>query len=124
MVSSQISSGVAQARGTSASARLGQYRQLYTHLLLMRIFKSEMHRPSGVNEWQIPAGAALPMPPLRLARAEPEEEHETSYFALSVNIFNLSASIILRASANLMHCKYIPFFSKSQTFVRIFCRVL
>lgn len=94
MTSSQISSGVAEARGTSASARLGQYRQLYAQRLLKRIFISEIQRPSGVKEWQMPHAAALPMPSFVFCRREPEEEHDTSYLALSVKIFSLSISII------------------------------
>ena len=97
MTSSQSSSGVAEARGTSASARLGQYRQLYEQRLLSKIFSREMHRPSGVKEWQMPAAYPFPMPPALFARADPEEEHETSYFALYVRIFSRSASIMVPA---------------------------
>ena len=33
-----------------------------------------MHRPSGVKEWQIPAGAQSPNPPRTPRRADPDEE--------------------------------------------------
>ena len=52
-----------------------------------------MHLPSGVKEWQHPAGAAFPMPPPFFLPL-PEEEHETSYFALSVRIFSFSSEIM------------------------------
>lgn len=53
-----------------------------------------MHLPSAANEWHIPPNAALPKPPGSFFRREPEEEHETSYFAPSVKIFSRSSSII------------------------------
>ena len=59
----------------------------------MRIFRREMHRPSGVKEWQIPAGAQSPNPPRTPRRADPDEEQETSYFAPSVRIVTRSSKV-------------------------------
>ena len=58
-----------------------------------KIFRREIHLPSGVKEWQHPAGAALPMPPPFFLPL-PEEEQETSYFADSVRIFSFSSEIM------------------------------
>ena len=70
-----------------------QYLQSKTQSLLMRILRSETHRPSGVKEWQHPSGSPLPMPPAFVLPL-PDEEQETSYLALSVRIFNFSSAII------------------------------
>ena len=93
MVSSQISSGVAEARGASQLLLLMQYLQSNAQSLLIRIFKSDMQRPSGVKEWQHPSGMPFPIPPAFL-RPLPEEEHETSYFALCVRMCSFSSEII------------------------------
>ena len=42
----------------------------------------------------MPPTEALPSPPLRFARVEPEEEQDTSYLALSVRISKVVASNI------------------------------
>ena len=76
---------------TSAERRLGQYSQSYAHSLLIRILRREIHLPSGVKEWHIPPTEAFPSPPFVFARFEPEEEHDTSYLALSVKICKVSA---------------------------------
>ena len=60
------------------------------HLFVSSILSSDIHLPSSVKEWQIPHMLALPSPPLVFLLEEPEDEHETSYLALSVKIFNLS----------------------------------
>ena len=78
-----------------------------------------MHRPSGVNEWQIPPKLAFPVPPAVFFRADPDEEQDTSYFALSVSMCSLCASSIF--SPSFFPFQYIPFLRESQTFVRIFC---
>ena len=60
------------------------------------IFSNEMHRPSSAKLWQMPMPpTVLPTPqasPLffRLERTVPLDEHETSYFADSVNILSFS----------------------------------
>ena len=79
---------------TSALLRLGQYSQSYWHSLLISIFNSETHLPSGVKEWQIPPIEPFPSPPARFLRDEPDDEQETSYFALSVKISSFSISNI------------------------------
>ena len=80
--------------------------QSKTQSLDIKIFRREIHLPSAANEWHIPPNAALPKPPGSFFRREPEEEHETSYFAPSVKIF----------------CRYYSTRQKkSQTFVRILC---
>jgi hypothetical protein len=43
-----------------------------------------------VKEWHTPEGAALPVPPGLFFLALPEEEHDTSYFALSPSIKSFS----------------------------------
>ena len=85
---------MAEARGTSQLLRLMQYLQSKAQSLLIKIFKSEMHRPSGVKEWQQPSGMPFPIPPA-FFRPLPEEEQETSYFALSVRICSFSSVIML-----------------------------
>ena len=55
-----------------------------------------MHLPSSVKEWQMPPYSAFPTPPDLFFLLDPEEEQDTSYLALSVKIFNLSESIIMR----------------------------
>jgi hypothetical protein len=45
-----------------------------------------MHRPSSVKLWQMPALAALPMPPGVFMRLLPLDEHETSYLAADDSI--------------------------------------
>ena len=47
----------------------------------------------------MPVGAALPMPPLIFFRLEPDEEQDTSYFALSVNISSFSSNVICGSQA-------------------------
>jgi len=63
-------------------------------LLLISIFSRETHRPSEVKLWHIPQKLALPSPFFVLARLEPLDEQETSYFADSVNIFSRFSSNI------------------------------
>ena len=79
------------ARLTSALRRLGQYSQSYMHSLLIKILSKEIHLPSGVKEWHSPPTEALPNPLFPFTLLEPEDEQETSYFALSVKISSLSA---------------------------------
>lgn len=55
-----------------------------------RIFKSEIHLPSGVKEWQIPEAQVEPNLSLETFLLEPDEEQDTSYFAAADNILNLS----------------------------------
>src|SRR5690606_36116659 len=51
---------------------------------VIRIFRSEMQRPSGVYAWQIPLPPEEPTPPLLASRFSPPlEAHEASYFAAS-----------------------------------------
>ena len=64
-------------------------------LLVIRIFNSEMQRPSAVKEWQIPALAAEPMLPFSPRRVEPEEEQDTSYLAASDNMVSFSMRFII-----------------------------
>src|SRR5690554_3021487 len=60
----------------------------------MRIFSREIHRPSEVKLWQIPAAAAFPIPPGMEERLLPLEEQDTSYFAESARILIFSRSSI------------------------------
>ena len=125
MTSSHISSGVTLARGTSALRRLGQYTQSKAQSLLISILSSEMHRPSGVNEWHIPPNDAFPSPSALFFRRDPDEEQDTSYFAPSVRIFSRSSSIMpasRRPFCGSSASYYTTFFRKSQTFVRCFLR--
>jgi hypothetical protein len=62
--------------------------------LLSTIFKSETHRPSGVKEWQQPETYPFPIPPA-FFRPLPDDEQDTSYFALSVKIVSFSCDIML-----------------------------
>ena len=59
----------------------------------MSIFKSEIHLPSGVKEWQHPGAAAFPNPSAFL-RWLPDDEQDTSYLAPFVKIFSFSSLII------------------------------
>jgi hypothetical protein len=54
--------------------------------LVNRTFKSDTHRPSSVNEWQMPLGAALPKRPLQFSRRLPLEAQDTSYLAAPARI--------------------------------------
>ena len=71
-----------------------------------------MHRPSGVKEWQIPPMLALPIPPFFAAREEPDEEQETSYFALSVRIFKRSQSSIASSFGAASAAEYFQYREK------------
>ena len=88
-------------------------------LLVIRIFNSEMQRPSAVKEWQIPALAAEPMLPFSPWRVEPEDEQDTSYLAASDNIVSFSIrfiintpdimsriSIVMKCLRIFVRCKY------------------
>ena len=54
-------------------------------------FSSEMQRPSGAYEWQMPAPPVEPTPalPRESFRAAPLLAHEASYFAASARISSL-----------------------------------
>jgi hypothetical protein len=54
------------------------------------ILSKETHRPSSVKLWQIPQPAAEPIPFCLLSLETPLDAHDTSYFAASANVFNLS----------------------------------
>ena len=50
-----------------------------------------MHRPSSAKLWHIPMPPTVfPIPRLRFERTVPLDEHDTSYFADSVNMRNFS----------------------------------
>ena len=53
-----------------------------------------MHRPSLVNEWQIPPVAVLPTYPALAEVLPPLDEHETSYLAPSVSTLTFSSKSI------------------------------
>src|SRR5512140_3055132 len=58
-------------------------------LLVISTLRRDTQRPSLVQVWHMPQEAALPMPSL-LRRKLPLEAQDTSYFAPSARIFNLS----------------------------------
>jgi len=70
-------------------------------------WRSEVHLPSSVKEWQMPRLAALPMPPGTLARVVPLEEQETSYLADSARIVNLVSMVSFMAQLVLQFFVYI-----------------
>ena len=55
-----------------------------------------MNLPSCVKEWHIPLKCAFPVPVGVFFLVDPEEEQETSYFALSVKILSRSISNITK----------------------------
>ena len=59
-------------------------------LLVSRIFSNEMHLPSSVKLWQIPAETVLPSPLPLFALLLPLDEHETSYLAAAPKMLSLS----------------------------------
>ena len=80
--------------------------------------RQEMQRPSALKEWQIPAFAAEPSVPLAPWRVEPEEEQDTSYFAASARIVNLSIRFI-KATPEKENVKRIYVWFYNKTFVCI-----
>ena len=69
----------------------------------------------------MPSMLALPSPRALFARADPEEEQETSYLALSVKILSRVASIIASSPGDVLQEYYSAAAFKSQTFVRVLC---
>lgn len=76
-----------------------------------------------MKEWHIPPKEALPKPPLLFFLLEPDDEHDTSYFAPLVKMVNLFSSIIPtfyyaeNEKSNKCSCftknKRLPYFTKN-----------
>ncbi len=90
MASLHNSSGVKLARLLSLVTRFTQYLQSYIQQLEKSTFRSEMHRPSSAQLWQIPEMAAFPTWPFLFLRLLPLDEQDTSYLAESASIFSFS----------------------------------
>jgi hypothetical protein len=70
------------------------------HALVSSTFNSEMQRPSGAYEWQMPMPGAVeprPLPSLESRFSVPEEAQEASYFAASARISSLRCTSIIES---------------------------
>lgn len=73
-----------------------QNLQSSSQKFVSRTFSSEMQRPSGAYEWQMPMPPAEPRPPARESRrVVPLEAQDASYLAASAS----SASLACREAA-------------------------
>jgi len=70
------------------------------------ILRREIHLPSLAQEWQIPEKEPFPVPQFLFSLLLPLELQETSYFAESAKIFNLSITSI-RTSKQTFLKQYI-----------------